>query len=37
MATQLGWRVLRYTPQMISNDPVGVIEQVLAVAGMRLG
>ena len=27
-AAILGWRVLRYTTTMMTNDPVGVVEQV---------
>lgn len=32
-ATELGWRVLRYTPQMIENDPLKCIQQIEAVLG----
>ena len=28
-ATELGWRVLRYTPQMLNRDPKRCIEQVV--------
>lgn len=28
-ATALGWRVFRYTPEMLERDPAGIIEQVL--------
>ncbi len=31
-ALALGWRVVRVTPAMINDDPVGVVEQILAVA-----
>lgn len=27
-AVELGWRVLRYTPQMLKNDPITVIQQI---------
>ena len=27
-AQLLGWRVLRYSPQMIKNDPINVIKQI---------
>lgn len=27
-AIELGWRVLRYSPQMIKNDPITIIQQI---------
>lgn len=27
-AVELGWRVLRYSPQMLKNDPVTVVAQI---------
>ena len=27
-AVELGWRVLRYSPQMLKNDPVTIIQQI---------
>lgn len=27
-ALELGWRVLRYTPNMLKNDPISVIQQI---------
>lgn len=27
-AIELGWRVLRYTPQMLRGDPISVIQQI---------
>lgn len=27
-AVELGWRVLRFTPQMLKNDPISVIQQI---------
>lgn len=32
-ALELGWRVLRYTPQMVEKDPQGVIDQIVRVIG----
>lgn len=34
-AIELGWVVLRYTPQMIERDPVSCIEQILNVIRSR--
>lgn len=31
-AQSMGWTVCRVTPQMLNSDPVGVVEQILAVA-----
>lgn len=33
-ATEMGWRVLRYTPDMIAKDPWGVCEQIYSVAAL---
>lgn len=30
-AIELGWRVLRYTPQMLKDDPITVIHQIESV------
>ena len=30
-AVELGWRVLRYSPQQVDDDPTGVIEQIKRV------
>lgn len=27
-ATELGWRMLRYSPQMLKGDPISVIQQI---------
>lgn len=27
-ATELGWRLLRYSPQMLKGDPISVIQQI---------
>jgi len=27
-AVELGWRVLRYTPQMLKNDPIIIVQQI---------
>mgnify|MGYP006313071235 CR=1 FL=1 len=35
LAAWLGWRVLRYSPEMLDKSPYGVIEQVCdTIAGM---
>jgi len=34
-ALECGWAVLRYTQRQVEQDPVGVVEQVLRVAGQR--
>jgi len=31
-AAVAGWRVLRFTPQMVKRDPVGCVEIILAAA-----
>lgn len=35
LAAQLGWRVLRYSPRMLSDDPLGVVNQVAAALGLE--
>lgn len=35
LAAQLGWRVLRYSPRMLADDPLGVVNQVVAALGLE--
>lgn len=35
-AIELGWVVLRYTPQMLKKDPFGVIDQIRSVMVSRV-
>lgn len=37
IAAQLGWRVLRYSPKMLSDDPLGVVQQVAAALALDGG
>jgi len=30
-AVELGWKVLRYTPQMIEDDPMMIINQIFSI------
>lgn len=36
LATESGWRILRYTSHHLDNDPNAVIEQICRVIAMRV-
>ena len=36
-ASELGWLMLRFTPTMLSKDPMGLMDQIKRVLEMRRG